>query len=632
MSIRAETSAATAQHATATRQRGRPLRTVAPAVADVIESEATQFGADLRDQPSSPAEAAGRHRAHPGGEEEEEPAAALPTGAAQQPPMLWQQTVAFFARCEAFVVASDQRSTAEATTPEEKGALAMPHVGPAEHAFLRAALGDATMTFAGFACRLCSRCNVTRKTSAKVLKWLEAQQCFEFALGKWRLRTVAERAAALASGSRSVPSLALAAVVPSTGEARRAADRVVGPFRVVRAALASARASFSTDPGDPAVLFQQSMKRKHADIAFIRNALLQGRGWAWIAVGADEDSGPVLPQTPALPRGALAMLRFCEPGKPPAASIRSLFVEPRFAGEGVYESLADAAVNEALCCGLKRVYVACTPGNEEARRYWVRGRGFRSTIAHPDFVFRDYETLLPPARADLLIPCFPPEALLERAVVLRECCAPDEREWKRFVNTTLSHRVGGPTLSTGTWDATIRFVLVSRVSGQLVGGVAVSDDREGGFSPSPIRENTLIARKRDDSGTPLRHGYISFIGVAGGTAFSRDSWRGQRLGSFLLNVALEWLRLRGDCWASVVPFERSLMRWYESHGFVEVEESPRSQKKSLSDVCPEMARSFHPGQRLLSESLAALLFDGLAQLKVVAVPRSPASRKRGRET
>ncbi|CCW71294.1 unnamed protein product [Phytomonas sp. Hart1] len=124
-----------------------------------------------------------------------------------------------------------------------------------------------------------------------------------------------------------------------------------------------------------------------------------------------------------------------------------------------------------------------------------------------------------------------PPAYTSKEVYFRMAVPEDRKEWSRLLLASCAGHIAGMELQRAALEASCRIVAVRAADEALVGLAAMQGQ-----------------------------GWLSFIACDA-------KYRRKGLGSFLLFLALEWLRVRQGTSASLTPINRTVMAFYRKWGF-----------------------------------------------------------------
>ena len=155
----------------------------------------------------------------------------------------------------------------------------------------------------------------------------------------------------------------------------------------------------------------------------------------------------------------------------------------------------------------------------------------------------------------------------------------DLREWKCIILAGCDYNLGGADMVSLTVSAECRIAAVDKES-HLVGAVCVKDVQ----------------------------GWIPFITCA-------QSYRGMGLGSYLLFLAMEWVRCKGGHEVRLSPLTSRVINFYRKWGFT-LRQTTKKQKRQRFEDCEYVMRrllptedTLIPGGGTLEEVLAVTPLD-----------------------
>lgn len=140
--------------------------------------------------------------------------------------------------------------------------------------------------------------------------------------------------------------------------------------------------------------------------------------------------------------------------------------------------------------------------------------------------------------------CIPdvPARFRSGEIYFRTAVTEDKKQWCALMLAACQYNMGGTSMLRLTLEAPCRIVAVRGCDEAVMG---------------------LVAMQRD--------GWIPFL-------VCHESVQHEGIGSFLLFLAMEWVRLRGGSSASLSPLNRGVMNFYRRWGFKEVDDGDRKHK------------------------------------------------------
>lgn len=148
-----------------------------------------------------------------------------------------------------------------------------------------------------------------------------------------------------------------------------------------------------------------------------------------------------------------------------------------------------------------------------------------------------------------------PALFRQRVIGFRHAAAEDRKRWRELLLMVCQYNMGGTDTLCSTWNAPCRIVAVRRSDAYLVGLIAME-----------------------------RHGWVNFLACD-------PDYQHQGIGSFLLFLGMEWLRVRGVTKTFLAPLNTQAANFYKRWGFVRarqsdlrVEESPKASKACMGSA------------------------------------------------
>lgn len=165
---------------------------------------------------------------------------------------------------------------------------------------------------------------------------------------------------------------------------------------------------------------------------------------------------------------------------------------------------------------------------------------------------------------DNTVPNLPP-CVTSKEISFRMACAGDKKSWCSLLLGACNYNMGGPDMIRLTLEAACRIVAVRASDSAIVGLLAVQAS-----------------------------GWVSFIACD-------PTVKGKGIGSFILFLGIEWLRVRKVAVVSLTPLNRAVMAFYQKWGFqaFPAEQAGNSRKKSLAVEDIVMERAIEPDLHLL---------------------------------
>ncbi|CBH14093.1 N-acetyltransferase, putative [Trypanosoma equiperdum] len=169
-------------------------------------------------------------------------------------------------------------------------------------------------------------------------------------------------------------------------------------------------------------------------------------------------------------------------------------------------------------------------------------------------------------RKDVQLPSQPqvPYCITSGAVTLRCTTAEDRKGWSLCILEACSYLSGCTELVVNAFSADFRVSAVNSETKRIIGIVSIDST-----------------------------GWIPLIACL-------QEYRGQGLGSFMMFIAMEWLRRQGGSEVTLSPLNASVVNFYKRWSFV-VDKKSAGKRKRCDDGIPILVRRLSEGERFLPD-------------------------------